>query len=97
MENVIHETATFLPNPKGLKVGDGEYIKREQCVEECMGCNKMFSDENIGDVCIAFLYPKEKHRLGQCLLQSNRKIEVIAKKKINPIKASKRARARRKK
>ena len=83
MEGLTVEKATFLPNP---------HIEREQCVTQCEGCNKMYSDENIGDVCIAYFSPKAKHRLG-CALQSNRKIEADATaKKINPIKASKRAR-----
>ena len=54
-----------LPNPD---------VKREQCVKECDGCNKMFSsmemrssygklsedevDDVIGDVCIAYIKPK---------------------------------------
>lgn len=75
--------ATFLPNPD---------VMREQCIPECMGCNKMFSDENTGDVCIAYVNPKAMHRLGGCALQSNKEIEITAKKKINPIKASKRGR-----
>jgi len=82
MENVI-EQSTFLPNP------DAE---REQCVEVCAGCNKMFSDENIGDVCVAYISPKAIQRLGGCALQSNKVIVETVKKKINPIKLSKRAR-----
>ncbi len=41
----------ILPNPD---------LKREQCVEACKGCEKMFSDENVGDVCIPFFSPKAK-------------------------------------
>ena len=45
--------ATVLPNP---------LVKRDQCVKECIGCDKMFSDENIGDVCVAYINPKGKWR-----------------------------------
>ncbi len=83
MEIQSVEQATFLPNPK---------TKREQCIEPCQGCNKMYSDENIGDVCIAYKNPKFIHRLGGCALQSNKVIESIKQKKTNPIKASKRLR-----
>jgi hypothetical protein len=83
IENVISTTkATILPNPQ---------IVREQCTEECDGCNKMYSDETVGDVCIAYTNPKALHRLG-CPLKSNRVVEEIKEKKINPIKASKKAR-----
>ncbi len=41
----------ILPNPD---------LEREQCVDACKGCEKMFSDENIGDVCIPFLSPLAK-------------------------------------
>lgn len=66
-------------------------IEREQCVKECTGCLKMYSDETIGDVCIAYISPKAKHRLG-CGLKTNKEIEIESKKKINPLKASKRLR-----
>jgi hypothetical protein len=83
MQSVVEEKATFLPNPD---------VKREQCVEECIGCNKMYSDSNIGDVCIAYVSPKAVHRMG-CALASNKKSEATeGKKKINPLKASKRGR-----
>jgi hypothetical protein len=62
---------------------------REQCVEECIGCNKLVSDEG-GNVCIAYISPKAIHRLG-CGLKSNREIVEEDKKKINPLKASKRS------
>ena len=51
-------------------------VKRDQCVKECTGCNKMFSsmemkstygelpddevDDVIGDLCIAYINPKGK-------------------------------------
>lgn len=75
--------ANILPNPG---------VKREQCVKECIGCEKMFSDENIGDVCIAYVNPKAIHRFG-CPLQTNKPEETKKdSKKINPLKKSKRSR-----
>ena len=76
--------ANVLPNPS---------VKREQCVEQCKGCEKMFSDENIGDVCIAYVSPKAVHRIG-CALQTNKEVTQEKAQKVNPIKASKRARRR---
>ena len=86
MEVIENEKAKILPNPD---------IKREQCVEQCNGCNKMFSASDIGDVCIAYVSPREKHRIG-CPLQSNKVSEVVEIKRINPLKASKRSTRRKK-
>ena len=65
-------------------------VEREQCIKMCIGCNKMFSDENIGDVCIAYVSPKAAHRLGDCALRSNKEFIAEKEHKINPLKASKR-------
>ena len=62
----------ILPNPE---------LPREQCVEECSGCEMMFSDSNIGDVCIAYLNPKAIQRLG-CAIQTNKITETDKKEKI---------------
>jgi hypothetical protein len=90
MENqVFVERATVLPNP---------HVKRENCVPECIGCKKIYSNLPLGEcnledhVCIAYTSPKAMNRLGVCALHSKRIIESVEKKKINPIKASKRAR-----
>jgi len=69
-------------------------VKREQCIKACIGCNKMYSGHNIGDVCIAYVDPKKAHRLGVCALKSNKVELVEGKKKTNPLKASKRSRRR---
>lgn len=84
-KTVRHEPATFLPNPD---------IHREQCVKGCDGCNKMYSDNTVGDVCIAYIDPKYWFDRGGCALKSNKMFDDSGKKKINPIKASKRARRR---
>lgn len=91
MEMENFERAEFLPNPN---------IKREFCVPECMGCNKMYSNIPFGKcvledhVCIAYASPKEMHRNGGCVLKSNRILTAEEIKKMNPLKASKRARRR---
>lgn len=64
-------------------------IQRLQCVEACTGCDKLFEDSNLGDVCVAYYNPSERQRLG-CALQSNRELTKEEVKKINPLKASKR-------
>ena len=83
--------AIFLPKPEGLFF-QGTLFLREQCVEQCSGCNKIYSDGDTGDVCIAYLYPKEKWRQGNCALASHAVVEEGTKPKkfINPIKRSKR-------
>jgi hypothetical protein len=89
IEMEIVERATFLPNP---------HVKREPCVPECMKCKKIYSDLPLGEcsiedhVCIAYRDPSAIHRKGGCYLHSNKKVEVVDKKKINPIKQSKRLR-----
>jgi len=86
MSEVIR--ASVLPNP---------HIKREPCVEQCMGCHKIYSDLPLGEcsledhVCIAYVSPKAIHRIG-CALKTNREMEQEKAQKLNPIKASKRAR-----
>lgn len=50
---ILQEKITVLPNPD---------VKREQCIQACLGCRKMFSDNNIGDVCISYINPKAKWR-----------------------------------
>lgn len=80
--------AKFLPNP---------HIERENCVEQCMGCAKIYSDIPLGEcsledhVCIAYVSPKAIHRIG-CFLKTNKDFVTEKEHKVNPLKASKRAR-----
>ena len=55
-KEVVEEVEKVLLNPHGLKY-HGEIYQREQCIDKCEGCDRMFSDENIGDVCMPYLYP----------------------------------------
>lgn len=73
-----------LPNPD---------VKREQCVDgictfEGQTCNKIYSDENLGNVCIAYRNPSRWIR--GCRLSSIVRLTEKQKKKINPLKASRR-------
>ena len=86
--------SSFLPNP------DAE---REPCVPECDGCNRRYERiivteggmiPVIDDVCISYTNPAAIHRLG-CPMKSNKVVESTnGKKKINPLKLSKRLRRR---
>lgn len=69
-----------------------DHIHREMIVEECDGCNKVWSN-GIESFCKSYTDPAKVHRRG-CFLKSNKEIEQTKKKKINPLKASKRARRR---
>lgn len=56
------EVKVTLPNPDGVWITKDQLVTREQCVQQCQGCRNMFSDENIGDVCIPYADPKGKWR-----------------------------------
>lgn len=73
-------TFTVLPNPEA---------HRNQCVDMCEGCNRMFNLGN-GNVCASYESPAAWDRPGGCPLKSNKEIEDVDKKKINPLKASRR-------
>lgn len=55
-------------------------------VSECEGCNRV-----IDGVCSAYLNPASRHRACVCPLKSNRVLEIVKDKKVNPLKASKKA------
>ena len=67
-----------------------DHIHRVMIVEDCDGCNKVWSN-GIESFCKAYANPAIIHRKG-CALKSNKEIEQTTKKKINPLKASKRGR-----
>ena len=89
-----NKMADYLPNPQGLFDAETKtFTPREQCIPACQECDKMFSDHDIGDVCIAYINPKAIWRKGNCALSSHKVIEDTGPKKfINPIKSSKRGR-----
>jgi len=59
-------------------------------VEQCEGCAKV-KDYESGKYCTAFPQPEAQWRLGSCNMATHVQTESAeSKKKINPIKASKR-------
>jgi len=53
----------------------------------CDGCIKAIAKE---DRCVAYEYPENWYRLGGCPLKSNKVLEIVKGKKVNPLKASRR-------
>lgn len=59
-------------------------------VEQCEGCSRVKTYE-AGKYCTAFPAPADQWRLGNCSMATHIKVEKAeSKKKVNPIKASKR-------
>jgi hypothetical protein len=54
---MVKEVVKVLPHPE---------VYREQCVPECKGCEKMYSDKKVGDVCMAYISPhiQWKHHIA---------------------------------
>ena len=66
-----------------------EYVK-EPVVEQCEGCGKSVSHNDVV-VCSVYLMPKSKWRNTKCPMATNIKKEVKKDDfKLNPLKASKR-------
>lgn len=68
------------------KIGKMNKESHLPIVPECEGCNRI-----VDGVCSAYLNPSVRHRLCECPLKSNKVLEVIKDKKVNPLKASKKA------
>ncbi|MBU0777861.1 hypothetical protein KKF82_06350 [Patescibacteria group bacterium] len=63
------------------------YDIHQLIVPACAGCNKVS-----GDICETYINPTARHRACECPLKSNKVFEkVLAGKKVNPIKVSKKA------
>ncbi len=66
-------------------------------IEECQGCDRAV-ESSIGQVCSAYPAPQRKWSQGLCNLATHKKIDIkSANQKINPLKASKKASAGKKK
>lgn len=82
----------FLWKPSGCSYKDG---RCHPVVEQCEGCARMVT---VGDTAYCSVYPNpaSRWRSGTCVMATHvkRNIEEI-KQKINPLKASKRAAAKR--
>ena len=71
-----------------VKYGNGEF---KPVVEKCDGCERVV--EEAGEkYCKTYLNPSAKWKLGICNFATHEKPEiVVAKVRINPLKAAKRA------
>ncbi len=68
----------------------------QEIVEECQGCDRVV-EGTIGQVCSAAPSPSRKWSAGLCNLATHRKVEIKSiEAKINPLKASKKASAKKK-
>ena len=65
-------------------------------IDRCEGCERIV-EANAQKFCRAYVSPEAKWRLGICNFATHEKPEVIAAQvKVNPLKASKRASAKKK-
>jgi hypothetical protein len=65
-------------------------------IEECQGCDRI-AQGTIGQVCSAAPSPTRKWAGGLCNLATHRKVEIKGvDAKVNPLKASKKASAKKK-
>jgi hypothetical protein len=65
-------------------------------IEECQGCDRTVQG-TIGQVCSAAPSPSRKWAGGLCNLATHRKVEIQSiEAKVNPLKASKKASAKKK-
>lgn len=58
--------------------------------EQCNGCDRIRTFEG-QEFCSSYAIPSKKWTLGRCNFATHIKVEVVAKAKVNPLKASKRA------
>ena len=100
---MVKEVVTELPQPNALRAPVCEdCLTKDFQVTDIKGkvstvvrpeCDKVFTHPDSEKVCIAYLYPVKQWKLG-CGLASNKfdpeKAAKELKKKINPLKASKR-------
>ena len=71
-----------------VNYSDGKF---QPVVEKCSGCDRIVED-NGNQYCRTYLQPEAKWRLGICNFATHVKPEIkVAKVRINPLKAAKRA------
>ena len=64
-------------------------------IEQCGGCDRIV-EENSTQYCKTYVNPSSKWRLGICNFATHAKPEIkVAKVRINPLKAAKRASSKR--
>ena len=75
------------------KFSDGSFL---QVAEQCNGCERIVETEG-SRFCDTYINPAAKWRLGICNFATHAKPEVtVVKIRVNPLKAAKRAAARKK-
>ena len=69
----------------------------QNVVEDCQGCDRIV-EGTIGQVCSVAPAPKQKWAIGLCNMATHRKVELQSteSKMVNPLKASKKASAKKK-
>ena len=65
-------------------------IPVQPIVENCNGCDRVCEFEG-QQFCASYPIPAKKWTSGKCNFATHVKVEVAAKAKVNPLKASKRA------
>lgn len=71
-----------------VNYNDGQH---KPVVEQCEGCERIVEQDGV-KYCQAFLNPSAKWRLGICNFATHAKPEIkVAKIRVNPLKAAKRA------
>ena len=72
----------------GVNYSDGRF---QPVIEKCTGCERI-AESNGAKYCQTYLNPEAKWRLGMCNFASHIKPEItVAKIRVNPLKAAKRA------
>jgi hypothetical protein len=59
-------------------------------IEGCAGCDRVSTFPS-GDYCASYPNPAVKWEFGKCNFATHIKVEKVEQKKVNPLKASKRA------
>jgi hypothetical protein len=72
----------------GVNFSDGRF---QPVIEKCNGCERITVDNGV-QYCQTYLNPNAKWRLGMCNFATHIRPEIkIAKIRVNPLKAAKRA------
>lgn len=92
MANATTKTA---PNGSTASLQASGFFK--PIIDKCIGCERIV-EANAQKICASFAIPEAKWRLGLCNFATHAKQEIVATTtKVNPLKASKRAMAGKKK
>ncbi len=90
---MAQKATAAIPDKVLSMINDGLF---SPVVEKCTGCERIIT-VNEGQYCRSYASPMAKWRLGICNFATHEKPEIAtAKTRVNPLKASKRAMARRK-